>query len=1438
MNLDVLKHPDRYIKKISNYKLSFIIHPRVLNSSDFVYPYNSFVIYDEDEENIIPSKSLPIFHNVNTSWIFNFFDVADDVNIEDNSGCKSKKINHASIIKKNIPRNSDYDVYLPGKHVKWSKELARHNPLILSYNLYTEAHTCRDNYKVTMSKVVNKFYSKLMLIHKLEHDNIYLNDEDKITMKELVRIRENIFKNNDGLYFMYFKLPRALPPFNTYWNYKDKVLNTGLFKYMTSQDRMELFLLFKLISSAGDNTPYDIFNYLNLEELGKLHIVFELDNKITTTPLYFLVGLIKDIDMPDFINLKNPKYDRHIVTKILYKHLLEIYKSPSFNLTDVLNNNFISSIAANTGDTADSIEDMSEKEFEQEMDDLDNDSVELDDTIDLSDVDVESESGDIIEEVSDSIDIKRNSIINPNRKDSDLTKDLETIKESIENMPHKALKKKAAKAKKELENLENSTIEVNGEKIPLKDYLNLNKEDIELSDDDVMMPDSKVVFDKDYLKNPINAFDEKYITKVYHKDAIRTIVSLSRAGFIPKKIEILKEENVLGDSNIYNVEYVDLTGKSHKLTYKVPIIRPDGTFQLSGNTYRSRKTRMDAPIKKLTWNRVMLSSAYGKIFVEKAPLKKYDVGYKLKKYIAKLTDDGVYKNVIFGSILTVDVDYPTDYSLFGRYTKSFFYKRNFFIFDYNSRKEIAYNLGLTSKDLETYEKDKIFIGYTIKKEAIFIDYENNLHILRGKKLVKEQKLMEFLNIDTSVFGIEFAMVKIVKKYVPIAILLIYHLGLKNLLDVLKAKYKIEDKGTRDDNILSIKFADKYLNIEIATPLQKMILVSLTEYKKYFKSITINTLEDSTALSAFLMDLDYTINIISEIKTLGPLFVDPITANILELMKEPTTFTGLLIRAAEMLLNDDFSHPSDTNGYRFRGYDKIHTLTYKLMVDGVKKKMGEDYFASGKLSINPFEIEKQINSDSTSVLLDDLNPISYIKQKEDTTYLGIGGRKKESMSKNTRVFHPNDTGVISEAVKDSGDVGVTAYLSGSPLIKNLRGEKDVSKKPKFVNMLSTPGLLLPFPTHDDSKRANFTQIQMAHLVPISGAQAFPVRTGYDALIGYKLPKKYIGFAKEEGKVEIVSGSEVKIKYKSGEKDIFPLTSWYSKEESFSTFKFDLVANVKKGDKLEKGQIITYCPQWFEPDMFDKKRVTFKQGIIVKTALQEIMETYEDSCAITNKIVDKLVINPVKARSIVITKDDRIANPMSLGDEVTPSSTLLTILGEIEGIEDKPLTKEDLELLQNFVRETPKAKYEGKIVKIRLYYNCKKSELNPTLKRLLTKVGDIVVDNDTGKSYSGEVNSSYSIKGRPLQEGDVEIKYYIQTTDIPTTGDKFVFGNQLKCTVGEVYAYPIKTENGEEIEALFSTKSIVARIVTSYMTGSTTTTLLKKVTENVVDMYFNK
>ena len=135
---------------------------------------------------------------------------------------------------------------------------------------------------------------------------------------------------------------------------------------------------------------------------------------------------------------------------------------------------------------------------------------------------------------------------------------------------------------------------------------------------------------------------------------------------------------------------------------------------------------------------------------------------------------------------------------------------------------------------------------------------------------------------------------------------------------------------------------------------------------------------------------------------------------------------------------------------------------------------ESIFSNSRLTLDPYDVMKMIKDDSTTVNVDDLNPLATIKQSEDLSYLGMFGRDVITMVKKTRSIHPSEIGIVSEAVKDNGQVGVTAYLTADPNITNMRGSVggiDASEE-GWGKLFSTAGLLTQWGDTDDMKRLKY------------------------------------------------------------------------------------------------------------------------------------------------------------------------------------------------------------------------------------------------------------------------------------------------------------------------------------------------------------------------------
>jgi len=347
----------------------------------------------------------------------------------------------------------------------------------------------------------------------------------------------------------------------------------------------------------------------------------------------------------------------------------------------------------------------------------------------------------------------------------------------------------------------------------------------------------------------------------------------------------------------------------------------------------------------------------------------------------------------------------------------------------------------------------------------------------------------------------------------------------------------------------------------------------------------------------------------------------------------------------------------------------------------------------------------------------------------------------------------------------------------------------------------------------------------------------VRTGHEAILPYKLDMNYCYMAKEDGMVMEVKKSYIKIKYKSGKIVNVKLGEWNTKEEAGVSYLHTIITDLKVGDVFKNGNTISYDKQFFEPDIFDSTRVIYKTGTTVKVGLMENTETYEDSCTISSKTTNRLGTSIIKSKSFIVKATDEILNIVKLKDKVEPNNLLFTISDGNDFIDKRNLDKESLQVLQNIKNRSPKAKMRGIITKITVYYNCDTEDLSPTLKELVKASNKLIADENMNKTITGKVNSSYSIKGNPLTEGNVEIKISIKDEVGMGVGDKAIIGHQLKTTIGDVFNYDIKTEDGIEVEAMFSSRSIAARIVSSPNIVGTTSTLLNIIRDKAVEMYFN-
>ena len=365
------------------------------------------------------------------------------------------------------------------------------------------------------------------------------------------------------------------------------------------------------------------------------------------------------------------------------------------------------------------------------------------------------------------------------------------------------------------------------------------------------------------------------------------------------------------------------------------------------------------------------------------------------------------------------------------------------------------------------------------KSLIFMDFTNNLYLYEKNKLNPIGDIFDYLNIDSSTMPIEYAGIVLLKQYTPLVFLLGYYMGMDNLLKMLKVKYDLYDGNKRVElakDQYSVRFKDKKIVITKDNGVGDMILGGLIVSENTTKTIpysNFNSRAGYTVIFNKLFKFESNVRYVNEIKLLEAMYIDPMTLNVIKAMKGPESFVGLLVAAAELLLNNNYGHPNNLNDMVIKGYERIAGFIYKELVLAIKDYENKSVFSKANFVMDKYAIMTKINEDSTKVVVDDLNPIAAIKQREDLSYLGAGGRNKETMVKSTRELNITEMGVVSEAAKDNGNVGITAYMTATPLLDNTTGiiKSNEGVKMGWQNLLSTTGMLTPFGITDDTKRLN-------------------------------------------------------------------------------------------------------------------------------------------------------------------------------------------------------------------------------------------------------------------------------------------------------------------------------------------------------------------------------
>ncbi len=977
------------------------------------------------------------------------------------------------------------------------------------------------------------------------------------------------------------------------------------------------------------------------------------------------------------------------------------------------------------------------------------------------------------------------------------------------------------------------------------DYLKINPEDKKIEGDTPIASAMNSVLDETFLQSSLKKLDKVYIEKFMDKHVHAMVInSLQREGIVVKDIKRTHVKTLMDDYYQYSVKVIPVVGQESTFSFKIPRVTADGTMQARNVKIRMRKQRADLPIRKLSPEKVAMTSYHSKLFVSRSPrmTNNYDKWIAKKIYEGTLLEPAQVTDLVYGAVFDPDLRSPRPHSSIGKVYTSF-----------RTGDKQQYHLNF---DPKTFKPEDI-AEHKIKKG------EQPCGHVNGKLIV-----IDDLGILTWVKGEERGIIGLLESLIgvpddakrpvgmidvgpiaggeiPLGFLLGYYIGLGNMLETLKIKHRRVNKGQRMDlkgNEFAIRFADQTLIIESNSPINTMLINGFNRYKNEIANFSVWDFDKRDGyLSVFDLN-DIRTRHVQRIDQVRNNWIDPITEDILIEMQYPIDMVLLLIEAAKLLEYDDHPDENDITYSRARGYERVSGLVYGNIMTALSTFNSRPNNPNAKLSMNPEEVWYAVTTDQTTAPVDDSNPIQSMKDRSVVVFSGAGGRSGQTMTAKHRRFHKSGVGIISSDTVDSGDVATITYLSSNPQFNSIYGTTGKLDKPNenAAATFSESALLCPGAKYDDPKRINFLNIQNSSTTHCVGYKLMPCRTGFEKTVAQRSGDIFSATALGNGVVEFLSKDTIRIAYDDGSTASYQIGRRYG-NWSGKVIPHSLKTDLKVGDKVKENDILYYNELFFTEDPFSKEGdVSLKWGALAKVVFGEFRETLEDGSGISADFAKELITTDCKTKYVTINFDEEVRNLLPINSKVDDDSILCTIL---------PPSSESLSqfadsaasVLQRVTTNSPRVKFNGVIEQYRVYYCGDETEMSPSLALLVEQSNDeIMALNRRMKEpmADGQVMIGTRINGKPIAKNTAVLEVRMNGHLAMKPGDKLVVGGQMKSIVGEIYEEAPMAEDGSEVGVVFSLAGVFNRMVQSALLMGAINTTMLRADKEFVNLFFGE
>lgn len=600
----------------------------------------------------------------------------------------------------------------------------------------------------------------------------------------------------------------------------------------------------------------------------------------------------------------------------------------------------------------------------------------------------------------------------------------------------------------------------------LSDMLTVTPEETKL-EEEVLVTDP-ILIDDSITRSTVTNLNRKYIQEILPKDICSAVMAVQKAGLI---VNDYKAEEVVDAANgmIYHtLKVTPVKGESSTLHFPTPLFDDEGYWTANDVRYTLRKGRRDVPIRKTAHDTVSLTTFYNKNFIRRSDKVVNDWPKWLTNNIVAAGIDAsnvTINDLRFSNVFDPSATLPRDYTSISQRLSGFTSQGIVFNFDHGN---INNTFGeeqvtkLKEQQLTPIGKSR---GATYVMDPFNMVYRND-----AKGLTEVGTIAEVLQFDTSKAPKEHSELSMMGKSLPLGLVFSYFYGLENALKEYGVAYRIAEAGERvkaDEGDLIIPCRDGKYVITYANQEQALMFNGLRHYVKLTRDHSVEDLNRPDVYLNLIAKDGLTVRYLLELDQMDAMYVDPISERKLKKMGEPITFRGLLRRSNELLTNDRHLHETDMDEMQILGHQRIAGAIYSQLVKAIRDSRNKPG-SRKKIVLPPNQIWSAITQDPAVMPAADSNPIQSIKEADVVTFGGTGGRSRRSMVKRTRMFGKSSLGVISGDNVDSGDVGITEYLTNNPIFDDVDGSvKSLDRNGLEVNQyLSFSNQLAPGVMHDD------------------------------------------------------------------------------------------------------------------------------------------------------------------------------------------------------------------------------------------------------------------------------------------------------------------------------------------------------------------------------------